>query len=222
MVEGINSPNGLLRPLHYYYKFWWVSDTMSSSLSPWDVELDAQERCPEGWFGVHSKSSSSNKTRFPVGLWQRSYRNRASCSLMLPFTGLDAFGGQITKKLLLHWDNKLKCSCITLMMLFLIFYSHSVFLHLGHIFLCPSQSSSSVPHSVVTFTYLYRKCYKAQPKNSVLLYIWLYESKNWFLWFFTHLLKKTPQILLCAASQCPSEDSDAAEELFWEFPAQFC
>lgn len=149
-------------------------------------------------------------------------------SLMLPCTGLDAFGGQITKNCsyteVTNWSAH--ASLWWCMMLFLIFYSHSVFLHLGHILLCPSQSSSSVPHSVVTFTYLYRKCYKAQPKNpqSVTAYssIWKQELISLIFYSFS---KKTPQICLCAASQCPSEDSDApacAGELFWGLPAQFC
>lgn len=110
-------------------------------------------------------------------------------------------------------------------LLFLIFYSHSLFLDLAHILPC-FLSSSNVHDSVLTFTFLYRNCYKAQPKNppSVDAYscIWKQELISSIFHIFP---KKNPSNHLGAASQCPSEDSAApacAEELFWGLPAQFC
>lgn len=67
---------------------------------------------------------------------------------------------------------------------------------------------------------------KPSPKSSKCCCVFkCMKARADFFNFITHSLKKTPQILLCAASQCPPEDSDApasAEELLWGVPAQFC
>lgn len=222
-MEGINSPSGVLRPQHYYHQFWCMSQRWLSP-SPPPSSLEMLSRLPRrdaqrADFECTAKAPLQTRPGFLLDGDKDPTEIMFPVLWCCPVLALMLLGPD-HQKLLLQWDNKPKCSCITLCC-----YSWS-FTHI--LYFCSLDTSFCVHHSVLTFIYFYRKCYKAQPKNTqsfvAYLSVWKQELIA-SIFFFTHSLKKSPQILLCAASQCPSEDSDApacAEELFWGLPVQFC
>lgn len=171
-MEGIKSPNGLLRPQHYFLL--WIMMFVPK------VGVTISMRCWAGCPGEEPKGlilSAQQKLLFKqdqvsccivTQILQKSCFLFFDVALYWPW----CFWGQITKNCsytkITDWSAGASL-CVAIIHLLL------TFLDLGHILLC----FLSVHHSVLTFTYFYRKCHKVQPKNpqSVVAYssIWKQE-----------------------------------------------